>query len=114
LNAEVSTGPGRGILVHGGKGSKQLSFPRARDVAGWIGTQVEDELALVVGELVWKLECDERGDIFTTVLVEARDEVARHMEIDGARGDGVLAGEVWKNRCDGLLALRLGLDAGGC
>jgi len=90
-----------------------LSLPRARDGAGGIAAKVEDELALVVGELLWKLECDERGDIFAAILGEARDEAARRVEVDGTGGDGVLAGEVWEDRCDGLLALGLGLDAGG-
>jgi len=99
-------------LISGGEGSEQLSLACTREVAGRIATKVEDELALVVGELLWKLERDERGDIFAAVLGETRNEAARSVEVDGARGDSVLASEVWEDCCDGLLALGLVLDAG--
>jgi len=74
-----------------------LSFPCAGDGAGRVATEVEDELALIVGVLLGELECDERGDVFTAVLGEAGDETARCVEIDGAGGGGVLAGEVWED-----------------
>jgi len=103
LIAEVSAGPGRGVFISGGQGSEQLGFSRAGDGAGVIAAKVEDELALVVGVLLGKLECDERGDVITAVLGGAGDETSRCVEVDGTGGDGVLAGEIWEECCDGLL-----------
>jgi len=97
LIAEVSAGPGGSILIRWGQGREELSLSSARDGAGGIAAKVEDELALVVGVLLWELECDERGDVGTAVLRGAGDETASGVEVDGARGRGILAGEVWED-----------------
>jgi len=79
-----------------------LSFPRAGDSAGRVAAEVEDELALIAGVLLGQLERDERGDVFPAVLGKTGNETARFVEVDGAGGGGVLAGEVWEEGCDGL------------
>jgi len=75
----------------------------------------KNELALIATVLAGKLECDQGGDIFTTILWKAGDEAAGCVEVNGASGGGVLRGIVGKDGCNGLLSLRLSVTvtAGG-